>query len=551
MPFEVFPYTNFHELNLDTIIQYLTEIKEKAGNIDDSIEQAAAYASASDAAARSAANHEAGAEAYKNTCQRIASDLMINYVPLQNQVNVNSARIDEFTHLAEGSTTGDAELIDIRVSYTGETYDTAGDSVRNQVSDRAADMNEKIEKLDSGQRLLEWTWGNISPDGSINYAYDPRVRIVNTTYIKFTNETILNRANGFGFIIATYDDSYNLIERTLYAGGGPIFIPANTYFRACIYHGSIIPDSVYDFADKLTYESNINKQINALKEYHKNIVNLEVGTGKPYATFTAAFAACTDPANNDYIIYYYGNGNEYIVNNEPGFNENLATPAGLKKIIGVGDRDKNILVDSSTHIPYGQESVFYIKYGCSIENLVFKGNGKYNIHIDDLTNANTDLTINNCKFIHASGGSGCIGIGIHANEIIRITQCYFEQSTDAAIRIHNWDNEIDSKYQHLYVDGCYFVAAAMNYSIHLYTTNRFNFANYEYANAFITNNELNNLPIIMSEEDHTTYGTGNVWRITGNNNSRSDVYIRHHDNANYSSMVNMFLPAAHINEQII
>ena len=37
MPFEVFPYTNFHELNLDTIIEYVTEIKNKTDDIDAAV----------------------------------------------------------------------------------------------------------------------------------------------------------------------------------------------------------------------------------------------------------------------------------------------------------------------------------------------------------------------------------------------------------------------------------------------------------------------------------------------------------------------------------
>ncbi|MBR6288236.1 MAG: hypothetical protein IKR19_02695 [Acholeplasmatales bacterium] len=55
------------------------------------------------------------------------------------QDSVLSARMDTFTQLPSGSTSGDAELIDIRVGADGTTYSTAGDAVRGQVTDLKSD----------------------------------------------------------------------------------------------------------------------------------------------------------------------------------------------------------------------------------------------------------------------------------------------------------------------------------------------------------------------------------------------------------------------------
>lgn len=53
---------------------------------------------------------------------------------LTEKYDVLKSRMNEFTALPDGSTTGDAELIDIRVGYDGLTYPNAGDSVRSQLN---------------------------------------------------------------------------------------------------------------------------------------------------------------------------------------------------------------------------------------------------------------------------------------------------------------------------------------------------------------------------------------------------------------------------------
>jgi len=52
----------------------------------------------------------------------------------QKELAVERARIDSFTKLNEGSTTGDAELIDARVGADGIVYQNLGEAIRKQIS---------------------------------------------------------------------------------------------------------------------------------------------------------------------------------------------------------------------------------------------------------------------------------------------------------------------------------------------------------------------------------------------------------------------------------
>lgn len=85
----------------------------------------------------------------------------------QNELATERSRIDQIISLKDGSTTGDAELVDIRVGADGTTYSTAGDAVRNQV--RCLNLIEKtipFEATDAEEVVVIRGWEQGSLDTS-------------------------------------------------------------------------------------------------------------------------------------------------------------------------------------------------------------------------------------------------------------------------------------------------------------------------------------------------------------------------------------------------
>lgn len=96
------------------------------------------------------------------------------------EISVERARIDSFIALPDGSTTGDAELADIRVGINGEVYDSAGTAVRQQISMVA-------NRVDVNNVSL-WEQGQINSDGT-NGDNTTRIRTIgyipeNVVYVK-------------------------------------------------------------------------------------------------------------------------------------------------------------------------------------------------------------------------------------------------------------------------------------------------------------------------------------------------------------------------------
>jgi hypothetical protein len=73
---------------------------------------------------------------------------------VKNDIQTQKARIDTFTSLKEGSTTGDAELIDARIGVNGTNYSNLGDSIRSQL-DYIVDISPNLYEFNDNGLYTE------------------------------------------------------------------------------------------------------------------------------------------------------------------------------------------------------------------------------------------------------------------------------------------------------------------------------------------------------------------------------------------------------------
>lgn len=142
---------------------------------------------------------------FTNITDSLQTQILNEVTDRTTQEAVLSARMDTFSSLPSGSTSGNAELLDIRVKADGETADSAGDAVREQFTE----LNDAVYHQDIF-RTLTWedhkalsTTGRIRTAES-SYAAVARKKlpkgtlITGTLYAIPTTEASYTRVMGLG-----------------------------------------------------------------------------------------------------------------------------------------------------------------------------------------------------------------------------------------------------------------------------------------------------------------------------------------------------------------
>lgn len=175
----------------------------------------------------------------------------------ETALEVERARINSFTSLPSGSTTGDAELIDGRVGADGVTYSNVGTAIRTQ-----------INKL-TYHNVIPWVWENPDIPKKTSNSF-----VISSTAVGFLYNNIF-KTIPVGTYTFQNSDSYYVydidtstvkeVTRTNLTGN---YVPL-------AYHGGIV-NTIWD---SLMNEKNINAiqtSINSLNQYVKDMDSIHI-----------------------------------------------------------------------------------------------------------------------------------------------------------------------------------------------------------------------------------------------------------------------------------
>lgn len=242
----------FTEEELNNIKNKIPELDEKVGVIDDEIKEL-----------------------------NSSLDNIETQKATKSDLDIQKKRIDSFISLKEGSTTGDAELIDGRIGNDGIIYDSIGNAIRGQIHTinnalntkigLGDDLNIPINSISMEVGRILWTTGYIS-DNVMDFSY---ITLDVNGYKNIEMDTDFLGANDLGY--AFYDSSNTYISGSKTKNEKVnITIPDNAYFfrygdRNATWQTRISENKsiILINKDERTYNE-LNKRLINLEEYNKN-----------------------------------------------------------------------------------------------------------------------------------------------------------------------------------------------------------------------------------------------------------------------------------------
>lgn len=372
-----------------------------------------------------------------------------------NQIAELDARMDEFTQLAQGSTTGDAELIDIRAAFDGETYNTAGAAVRGQINDVINFMRAGIDvETQTTHTLLTRTspasvYGNfletdflwIMSANPIPARSIAKLEVLNTAIADSSFKLCLLRKNS--------DTSYTIIDTYDHPNTG---LEVVTYWIKTTDEARYI--GLYSNSRGITYATNSTDPRDALVRATLpdfisggGTANVVAASGRLNFSYGLTYTnALARSSSSSIVIVDQNGGGQYETINDaingtqdgdtivvmPGlYLEKIRLWGQNRAIIGI-DREHTII--AATERTYGDEPIQMNK-GYLKNVTVIAGYGQspidnetqacaYAIHIEHSEDTSHELIVEDCHII--SNVAPAIGAGVRYNQSVIFNNCTLE-----------------------------------------------------------------------------------------------------------------------------
>lgn len=210
------------------------------------------------------------------------------------------SRMDSFSSLTEGSTTGDAELIDGRIAFDGRTFSTIGDNIRNYQNAGYTDITATLTKVEN--KYISRSAGENASNGYDYYILPTdidKMYLIDCKAQDTAQQVIYGKGSGsIGYYLPTETSgSYDkpiIIKGT----GGNVYInnlKANTAFYVGELDTKVEYNDLHKYFRDITesctltegaYRNKNGSQLTAAALEYRTIANPTIG--KIYRVFTAA-----------------------------------------------------------------------------------------------------------------------------------------------------------------------------------------------------------------------------------------------------------------------
>lgn len=416
----------------------------------------------------------------------------------KQELEVERARINNISSLKEGSTTGDAELIDGRVGADRITYNNIGEAIRGQVKDIKNDLDVllNVEKLLT--TATDDSFYNVT--GATTSIYISNHSMEKGKTIKTIKMKCGNSGTGHIYVINNDNKVVDIINISVTTGWNIIYV--NKKYDCDVRFGFYGVGIKY--SDHTPTDSNCMPFSTDGKTYSSTTSNVEVGTTLTVSTVTINlyFAIEINCINNENANSIKKPGKMLIVDQTNTDCYNTITDAVssatsediiwvmpgtyIEDVQGFVHKDINIIgFDRDTCILKNSYATYERPpleiSGGMVKNLTIiaendevttpensgytQGNykwGAYAVHFDQPMSAGRRLIIENCKL--ESYWNAGIGIGFYGNDSLTLKNCeIITHSTydygnnaglsNGALIVHPRQKD-NIKNQNFIMDGC-------------------------------------------------------------------------------------------------